>query len=117
RSGADLAVHGGPAARRSHAPARAAVLWPLRGGIAEAGWRARAHGAAVEIRLQKLQVHRAHPLHGKAAAHGLEHGRALRVRLLLEREPLRGPSALEPGDGAAPGRILEAQDADVQRLR
>ena len=31
--------------------------------------------------------------------------------------PRSGPSALEPGDRTAAGRILKTQDADVQRLR
>ena len=40
-----------------------------------------------------------------------------RVRLLLEREPERRSPALEPGARAADRRVLQAQDADVQRLR
>ena len=42
---------------------------------------------------------------------------AARVRLLLEREPRRGSSALEPGARAPHRRVLPAQDPDVQRLR
>ena len=40
-----------------------------------------------------------------------------RVRLLLQRQPEGRSSALEPGQGAAPRRILQARHADVQRLR
>ena len=40
-----------------------------------------------------------------------------RVRLLFERESHRGPSPLEPGERAPPGRVRQAQDAHVQRLR
>ena len=39
------------------------------------------------------------------------------VRLLLEREPRRGPPALEPGARAPDRGVLQAEDADVQRLR
>ena len=40
-----------------------------------------------------------------------------RVRLLREREPDGRSPALEPGDRAPHRRVLQAQDADVQRLR
>ena len=43
--------------------------------------------------------------------------RAVRIRLLLERQPGRPPSALEPGDRAADRRIRPPADAVVQRLR
>ncbi|GAO20356.1 Sulfoxide reductase catalytic subunit YedY [Alicycliphilus sp. B1] len=33
----------------------------------------------------------------RRSRHGLEQGRSQRVRLLLQREPRRGPPALEPG--------------------
>ena len=39
------------------------------------------------------------------------------VRLLLQREPYEGPSALEPGHRAAHRRVPPAQDPAVQRLR
>ncbi len=39
------------------------------------------------------------------------------VRLLFQREPASGPSALEPGHRAAHRRVRPAGDADVQRLR
>ena len=40
-----------------------------------------------------------------------------RVRLLLEREPGGRSPALEPGERAPHRRVLQAEDADVQRLR
>ena len=45
------------------------------------------------------------------------HLRSERVRLLFQRESQRRSSALEPGHRAPPGRVPEAQHADVQRLR
>jgi sulfoxide reductase catalytic subunit YedY len=36
-------------------------------------------------------------LHRQATCHRLEQGRGQRIRLLLQREPQRGPPALEPG--------------------
>ena len=39
------------------------------------------------------------------------------VRLLRQREPDGRSPALEPGERAAPRRVLPPQDADVQRLR
>ena len=42
---------------------------------------------------------------GRHAAHHLEPYRPARVRLLLQRESGRGPSALEPGHGTPAGRI------------
>ena len=51
---------------------------------------------------------------GKAAAHHLEHLRRERVRLLFQRESESGPSAMEPGAGAAPGRdSSQAQDRSM----
>ena len=61
---------------------------------------------ALEVRIQELQVHRAHPLHRQAARDRMEQVRAQRVRLLLERQSERGPSALEPGERAPHRRVL-----------
>src|SRR5690606_876931 len=47
----------------------------------------------------------------------MERAAAQRVRLLLEREPRGGPSALEPGARAPHRRAVPPQDTDVQRLR
>ena len=54
---------------------------------------------------------------GTAAAEHLAGVGAARVRVLRERESERRSSALEPGQRAAHRRVLQAQDADVQRLR
>ena len=70
----------------------------------------------VEVRVQGRQIHRQDPLHRAAAQDHLEHGPAERVRLLLQRQPAGGPSALEPGEGAAHRRVRQAPDLDVQRL-
>ena len=56
---ARLALHRRPAAGRSQASAHAADLRPLRRSAAQPGWRAGAHRASVEVRLQELQVDRA----------------------------------------------------------
>ena len=53
----------------------------------------------------------------KGASDELEPGRAARVRVLLEREPERLPSPVEPEARAAHRRALQARHADVQRLR
>ena len=46
------------------------------------------------------------PLRREAAGNHLEQRQRARIRLLLQRESQRGPSALEPGHRAAPGRIF-----------
>ena len=71
----------------------------------------------LEVRVQERQVHRAHPPHRHRAEDGMEQERAPGVRLLFQREPHGGPSALEPGHRAAHRRVPPAEDADVQRLR
>ena len=72
---------------------------------------------SLEIRLQEHQVDRQNPAGGKGAANHLERGEPARVRLLFERQPGGRSPALEPGKRAAARRILQAQDAEVQRIR
>ena len=73
---------------------------------------------AVEVRLQEHQVDRPDPLRVRAAPYGVEHRECRRVRLLREREPRGGSSALESGSRAAPaGDLRPSSDTDVQRLR
>src|SRR5690606_10921801 len=48
--------------------------------------------------------------------HHVEHRGAAGIRVLLQREPGRGPPALEPAARAAHRRVPEAQDAALQRL-
>src|SRR6185369_17602010 len=59
-----------------------------------------------------------HPLRRQDAAHGVERRQLWRIRVLLERESERRPSALEPGDRAPdPELFQDDEDPDVQRLR
>jgi sulfoxide reductase catalytic subunit YedY len=51
--------------------------------IAESGWRAGAHGGAVEVRLQEHQVHRENPFRRERTANDLESHGASRIRFLL----------------------------------
>ncbi len=53
-----LALLRGPAHGRGHESAHPAHLRPLRRNPAQPGWRARARGLALEVRLQVRQVHR-----------------------------------------------------------
>ncbi len=53
----------------------------------------------------------------EAADLHLDPSGAQRIRLLFQREPERGPSPLEPGQGAPHRRVLQASHPDVQRLR
>ena len=55
-------------------------------------------------------------LHRRPAAQQLAAGFSARIRLLFQRKPSRRPSALEPGQRTPPRRILQAPDADVQRI-
>jgi sulfoxide reductase catalytic subunit YedY len=55
----------------------------------------------------------ANPPRRQTAGHDVEPRRAIRVRFLFERESGRGSSALEPGEGAAHRRILQAPDASL----
>src|SRR5579885_240061 len=106
-----------PADGRGHASAGAALLRDVRRDAAQPERRAGAPGAALEIRFQEHQVHRQDPLRRKGAAHHLEPGQRPRIRLLLQRQPAGGSSALEPGVRAPAGGVLQAQDPDVQRIR
>ena len=101
----------------ANAPPRPAGHGAVRPCPAGAERRADPAGGAVEVRLQVHQVHRPHPLHGPAAAHGVERVRAAGIRLLRQREPRRGPSALEPGPRAPHRRVAPPAHADVQRLQ
>ena len=85
--------------------------------LAAAGRRADPAGHPVEIRFQRHQIHRQNQAGRDATAHDLERSGPERIRLLRQREPAGGPSALEPGHRAAHRRIRPAPDADVQRLR
>lgn len=58
-------------------------------------------GGAVEVRLQKHQIHRHHRAHRGDAGHDVEHGGAARIRLLRQRQPHRRSSALVAGFRAA----------------
>ncbi len=93
------------------------TVGPLRRGAAEPERRAAAPRGAVEVRLQEHQVDRADPSRREPAAHGVERLGAAGVRVLLEREPECRSPAVEPGERAAHRRFLQAEDADVQRLR
>ena len=55
-AGIQLPYIEGLAAGRSDAPAGAALLRHVRGNAAQSGWRAGAHGVAVEVRVQEHQV-------------------------------------------------------------
>ena len=67
---------------------------------------------AVEIRLQVRQGDRQDQLHRKAPDDVLGGDRAVGIRLLGQREPRRGPSALEPGVGTAAGQRRKGANAD-----
>ena len=73
-----------------------------------AGRRAGAHGAALEVWLQEHQVAGEDQAGGDQPATTWNMANAARIRLLFQRESQRGPSALEPGQGAPPGRVLQA---------
>ena len=75
---------------------------------AEPERRAAAAGRALEVRLQEHQVDRADPVRGEAARVVVAGVGAAGVRVLLEREPGRRSSALEPGPRAAHRRVLQA---------
>ena len=53
----------------------------------------------------------------RAAEDDVEQDGARRIRLLRQRQSRGRPSALEPGQGAPHRRVLQAQDAALQRLR
>src|SRR5581483_7241054 len=114
---APVAVRRGAPDRRGHAPAHAPRRRALREGAAEPERRAAPARRAVEVRLQGHQVDRPHLARRAGAADHVERRRPARVRLLREREPGRGPPAVEPGDRAADRRAAPPADAAVQRLR
>ncbi len=79
--------------------------------------RADAAGRAVEVRLQGHQVDRPHPVRRASADRVLAAAGRERVRVLLERQSAGRSPQVEPGHRAPPRRVLQAQHADVQRLR
>jgi len=92
----DLAVCGGPAPRRSDAPADNFLAVGLYGKAlpTQNGCPLRV-GGALEVRLQRHQVDREDHAHREAAADNMESGGASRVRVLRQREIRRSrPSAL-----------------------
>ena len=95
-----MALRRGAAHRRGDAPAGAPRDGHVRARSPEPERRAAAARRAVEVRLQEHQVDRPDPPRRDAAADHLEPAGARRVRLLLEREPGRRPSALEPEDAS-----------------
>ncbi len=112
-----VAVCGGSAPGRSHASADAAGGGHLRRDVAESGRRAGASGCALEIRFQEHQVDREDQARGEAAAHHLEHRDSNEYGFYSNVNPEVDHPALEPGERAAPGRVLQARHAEVQRLR
>ena len=94
-------------------------LWPLRRGAAQPERRARSHCRALEVRIQVRQVDSGRSFPRQGAVHHMERSGAERVWVLLQREPQRRSSALEPEDGAAHRLALlraAADDAVVQWL-
>src|SRR5262249_28730203 len=89
----------------------------VRARAAESERRTAAPDRAVEVRLQGLQVDRRHQPRPDRAPDELEHRRAERVRLLLERQSGGRPSAVEPEDRTPHRRVPPPRDAAVQRLR
>jgi DMSO/TMAO reductase YedYZ molybdopterin-dependent catalytic subunit len=73
----------------------------LRRGAAQSKRRAAAPGNPVEVWLQEYQVHRKDAFRGKTARHDLEHGRTVRVWVLLERQSECRPPAMESEVGTA----------------
>src|ERR1019366_296244 len=91
---------GGVTHGRSHAPAGAVVHGHVRRDVAAAGWRTGTHDPALEMRVQKHQIHRQDPPGGRSAADLVECGKSAGVWVLLQRESAGGPSAVEPGERA-----------------
>jgi DMSO/TMAO reductase YedYZ molybdopterin-dependent catalytic subunit len=85
--GAQLAVPRGPHDCGGDASAHARDRRPLRQGAAKPERRTTADRDSLEVRLQGREVGRPYSFHGPPARDELEHGRAERVRLLLERQP------------------------------
>src|SRR5205823_5440355 len=115
--GDSFSVSRGAAHRRGDASAGAAGDGTVWRDAAEPGRRADPADRALEIRLQVRKEYSTYKTTGNPTDHYLEPvRRRRRIRLLRQREPRRGPPALEPGQGTAHRRDPAAQDADVQRL-
>src|SRR5207248_8473341 len=91
-----------------------ALLWDLWRAPAQSERCAYPVGGPLEVRLQEHQVNRQDPLRRQDAADRLEHLECQGVRVLFQRESGCGSSPLEPGDGAATGRIQETAHAPLQ---
>jgi len=115
--GSAVAVRRGTPPGRGDAPADDPGGGSLWADPAQPERRAAPPRGALEVRLQEHQVDRPHLAGREAAADLLEPLRSRGIRLLLERQPGRGPPALEPGARAAHRRVLPPADAAVQRLR
>src|SRR5665213_3556925 len=114
-----LALLRRPAHGRSHESAHAAHLWTLWRCAAQSGWRAGAHCRAMEVRLQIREVDCDREVCREDAPHHLERSGVQRIRLLLQREPQRGPPPLEPEDRTPHwAALLSAapHNSHVQRL-
>ena len=114
---ARLALHRGAPARRGDAPADAAHGRHVRQGAAQPERRADPRVVPWKYGFKSAKSIVRIRLTDERAQDRLEQGGAAGVRLLLEREPRRRPSALEPGDRAAHRRVPPAPDPAVQRLR
>ena len=94
-----MALCRGPAPRRGHAPSGASWRRHLRGDAADQNgapirlvvpWKYGFKGIKSIVKITLVET----------AAHTWNIANARRVRLLFQREPAGGPSALEPGHGA-----------------
>jgi hypothetical protein len=88
-------------------------LWQAGG---EVDGRADPAARAVEVWLQVDQVDQQGDVHGRAAKELLGDAWPERVRVLGQREPAGGPSALEPGGRARAGDRREDPDGDLERI-
>ena len=84
-----VALCGGIADGRSDAPADAADGRNVRRHSSEPGWRARARGGPVEIRLQEHQIAGQDSLRSRSTADHMESRECERVWLLFQRESQR----------------------------
>ena len=96
-----MALRGGAPARRSDAPAHPPCKRHLRKGAAPARRRSHSPRDSLEVRLQGYQVDRKNIIGRFRSAHQLATLLANGVRVSGQRESARGPSALEPSNGAA----------------
>src|SRR5262249_40365020 len=113
---ARVALRRRAAARRGHAPVGTPRRRALRQGAAEPERRAASARGAVEVRIQGHQVDREDPPRRATAADDVEPRGPGRVRILRQREPGGGPSALEPSDRAPDRRFPAPADAPLQWL-